>query len=411
MHLKNLTSSLFGLTLLLLTACTMTHKPAIGDPEMPYPPKAGLTVGDIYHLPTGAKVSKEQMTEAITDARIVYIGETHDNPAAHRLELELLRAVAKNYPGGVSLGMEMFNTNQQAVLDQWVNGELNEKEFLKKSDWYGVWGQDFAYYRDILIYARDNHIPVIGLNISKDLRRKVSMNALDDLDQEIREQLPEMDFDDIYQRAMAEAIFADHVSGQKMLDGFLRVQTLWDESMAESIVLHLREQNPNHRMVVIAGGNHVRYGFGIPRRVFRRMPTSYVLTGIRELVVPAEKSGRLMNVEMPKFPMPPYDYIVYTEYESLPGERVKLGVRFKEADGRLLVESVVPGSSADKAGIQENDYILFLDDQPIKESFDLVYEVSNRRSGDQAILIVDRNGRPMSFDVSFSPLPPIKQHK
>ena len=160
MHWKKMKSTFVSLTLLLLTACTMTQQP-IGDPEVPYPPKAGVAVGDIVHLPTGTKVSREQMIGAITDARIVYVGETHDNPAAHRLELELLQAVAAKHPGKVSLGMEMFNSEQQPVLDRWVAGKLGEKEFLKEADWYGVWGLDFAYYRDILHYARDHHIPVM----------------------------------------------------------------------------------------------------------------------------------------------------------------------------------------------------------------------------------------------------------
>ncbi|NIP50346.1 MAG: hypothetical protein GWN55_12445, partial [Phycisphaerae bacterium] len=216
-------------------------------------------------------------------------------------------------------------------------------------------------YRNLLNFARDNKIPIVGLNVPKTLRRQVSMTKLEELDEDTRARLPEMDFNDNYQKAMATAIFADHGNSQKMLDSFLRVQTLWDESMAESIVRHLQDKGPDQRMVVIAGGNHVRYGFGIPRRVYRRMPTSYVLVGIKELVVPEEKKGKLMNVVMPEFPMVPYDYVTYTEYETLPGERVKLGVRFKEADGRIMVEAVVPGSAADKAGIKEKDYIEFFD--------------------------------------------------
>ncbi len=137
-----------------------------------------------------------------------------------------------------------------------------------------------------------------------------------------------------------------------MLDGFLRIQTLWDETMAENIARTMAEQGPDHRMVVMAGGNHIRYGFGIPRRVYRRLPTSYILIGSREIAIPAEKQDKLMNVDMPGFPMPPYDYLLYTEYESLPGERVKLGVRMKEAEGKVVVEGVVPNSTADKAGVQ-----------------------------------------------------------
>ena len=49
--------------LLFMTACTMSQQP-IGNPEAPYPPPEQPTVGDIYHLPTGVKVTADQMNVA-----------------------------------------------------------------------------------------------------------------------------------------------------------------------------------------------------------------------------------------------------------------------------------------------------------------------------------------------------------
>ena len=394
---------LSGLFFWTLTACTMTPQ-QIGNPESPYPDN-DPAVGDIVHLPTGVKVTAEQMTAAITDARIIYVGETHDNPASHRQELQVLKAAAERYPGQVSLGMEMFNTGHQDVLDKWVAGELSEKEFLKDSDWYSNWQMDFAYYADILHYAREAKIPVVGINVSRELRQKVGMHDLAELDDETRTQLPEMDFEDRYHKAMIESIFAGHGQGPKMLEAFLRVQTLWDESMAENIVRHMADQGQEHRMVVIAGGYHVRHGFGIPRRVYRRMPTSYVLVGSLELVVPAELQDKLMDVDLPTFPMAPYDYLAYTEYEKLPGERVKLGVRMREDDGKVIVEAVVPNSAAAIAGVAEGDIIVALDDTAIEENFDLIYTVNQHVSGDQSKLTIERAGERLKLDVTFIPLP------
>ncbi len=389
---------------LTLTACTMTQHP-IGNPEQPYTPKTAPTVGDILHMPTGHYVNTEAMLAAVVDARIVYVGETHDNPASHRLQLQVLEAVAGNHPQQVSLGMEMFNHEQQPVLDDWIAGTLSEKEFLKQANWYSVWTQDFSYYRDILLYARDHQIPVIGLNISKEFRRKIAMTAIDQLDAETRDKLPEMDFADPYQKAMAEAIFAGHSNGSKMLDSFLRVQTLWDEAMAETIVQELTTRDAGQRMVVMAGGNHVRYGFGIPRRVHRRLPTSYLLVGNRELEIPVEKQESLMDVDLPHLPMPPYDYLAYTKYESLPGKRVKLGVRMNDESGQVVVENVVISSTADRSGVQAGDVLVSLDGVLLKDNFDLVYEISQRTEGDQAILIVEREQKQLTLNVTFTPLP------
>ena len=387
-----------------LTACTMTQQP-IGNPEAPYPAVKAPSVGDIYHLPTGVKVTEEQMTDAIKDVRIIYIGETHDNPAAHRLQLEVLKAVAAAHPGELSLGMEMFNPTQQEVLDRWVAGELDEKTFLKEVKWFSGWSMDFAYYKDILHFAREARIPVIGLNATKQMVKTVGATSLDELDDETISKLPEFDLEDPYQRAMSEAIFADHSQGKSMLDGFQRVQTLWDETMAENIAKTLQEKGPEHRMVVLAGGNHVRYGYGIPRRVYRRLPTSYVLVGSREIVVPEEKQAKIMDVDLPTFPMVPYDYVQYTEYESLPGERAKLGVRMSDESGKVVVEGVVPGSTADNAGVKEGDIIIKLGEAVIKDNFDLVYEVSQKSVGDKVKLEVERKEQSITVLVEFTLLP------
>jgi uncharacterized iron-regulated protein len=396
--------AIFALTcnlLLLTTACTM-NQPSIGNPEAPYPP-AKPQVGEIYHLPTGIAVNEAQLRDAIADARIVYVGETHDNPAAHRVELLALKALAERYPGQVSLGMEMFTPEQQEALDRWVAGELNEKAFLKSSRWYDNWRMDYAYYRDILGYARTNKIPVVGLNATREMVKAVGTKAPAELDEATRAQLPELELTDPYQSAITAAIYAGHSEGGKTFEGFMRVQTLWDETMAQNVAAYLAEDS-KRRMVVMAGGNHVRYGFGIPRRVFRRLPTSYVLVGSREIVIPKEKQERLMDVELPRLPMPPYDYIVYTEYESLPSEPVKLGVRMEDADGQVVVAGVVPGSSAAQAGVAEGDVILELDGVAIADRFDLIYEVSSKTVNEKGWLKVLRGGSELRLELSYSPL-------
>jgi len=403
-------TAIFGLLLLSLTACT-TNMPQLGSPQAPYPFAAPPQVGDIYHLPTGVSVTPEQMLAVATDSRVVFVGETHDNPASHRLELDVLRAMSERWPGQVSLGLEMFNTDQQEVLDRWVSGELSEKQFLKESRWYALWSMDFAYYRDILVFARDQRIPVIGLNATKELVKAVGSAPLEEQPAEILAQLPEMDLDDPYQKAMTAAVFADHQAGENRVAGFQRVQTLWDEQMAQAVVAHLQQTGPDRRMVVMAGGNHVRHGFGIPRRVFRRMPVSYVLVGSREIEIPAEKQSRVMDIDAPDYPNVPYDFMVYTAYESLPGDKVKLGVRMDEVEGRVVVKGVVTGSAAEAAGVAADDIIVSLGGVPIEENFDLVYEVGQRQAGDSAELVVERQGETLILDVTFAPISDGSHHK
>jgi len=388
----------------LAVACAPTKAKMTDNPESPYPPTRPPVVGDILHLPSGYYVSEEQMLAVATDARIVYVGETHDNPASHRLELTVLRAMADRYPDGVALGMEMFTPDQQPVLDRWSRGELTEKEFIKQSRWHEQWRMDFEYYRPLLEFALQRRIPVIGLNAHKRLVNVATQNRLEELSEEDRLLLPEMNMDDPYHNAFITAIFGGHGHGDGGLDGFRRVQNLWEESMAESIVRFLKSpQEENRHMVVVAGGNHVRYGFGIPRRVFRRLPVSYILIGSKELVIPEDKRDRLMDVDIPEFPMPPYDFLLFTEYESLATSGVRLGVLLTEDEGEVRIKSVLPGSAAEAAGLQGGDVLLTFDGVPLNESYDLIYEVKQKNVGDRGILEIERSGRGQTIEVTFPP--------
>ncbi|WP_429885393.1 ChaN family lipoprotein [Geoalkalibacter halelectricus] len=389
----------------LMSACAPTLTVPIGDPQRPYEPSRPPQVGDVLHNPTGFFVDEEAMLAAAADARIVYVGETHDNPAAHRVQLRVIEAVAERHPGRVAIGMEMFVPAQQEALDRWVAGELSEREFLRESRWNEVWRMDFAYYRDILLLARDRGIAVIGLNAERDLVRQVSRQGLDELPADVAAALPEMDLDDPYQRALTTAIFAGHDAGRGDLESFVRVQTLWDETMAENIARYLGDPaNAEQRMVVLAGGNHVRYGFGIPRRVYRRLPASYLIIGSKEIEVPDDKQDRLMDVELPQFPMRPYDFTVFTAYEDLPAPPVRLGVLLESAPTGVGVAGVMPDSPAAHAGIEKGDVLLEMDGTELRESFDVIYLVRQKQPGDTAQLRIVRDGTEMDIQVHF-PVP------
>jgi len=384
-----------------LAACS-TPKGPLGAPSLPYPPSGDPQVGEILHMPTGVLVSEQDMLNIATEARVIFVGETHDNPASHRLQLDLLRTLRKRYPGRVVLAMEMFTPSQQSVLDKWVAGEMTEKEFLRDAKWYSGWRMNYALYRPLLEYARQEKIPVLGINAEKSLVKMVGRTPLEDLSEEDRAKLPEMDFSDPYQQALVRSIFKGHGHGNSQIDGFLRVQTLWDETMAENIANFLR--NPKHEgthLLVMAGGNHIRYGFGIPRRVFRRVPVSYVLVGSREIVIPEERKDQFMDVEHPEFPMVPYEFVLFTEYELDPDEPVMLGVFLEEEDNRVTIGRIVPDSAAATAGLREGDVILNLDGEPVAEIFDVIYAVRQKRPGDSVRLEIERDGQREAVEASF----------
>jgi uncharacterized iron-regulated protein len=385
----------------------------LGDPQNPYPLKSTPKVGDILHLPTGTLVSLEQMQAIAGDARVVYVGETHDNPASHRLELQTLQGMEQRHPGKVALGMEMFNRSQQPALDRWVAGELDEKAFLRESRWFDNWKLDFAYYRDLLNFARDHHIPVLGLNAEKSLVQAVGSKPLEELSAEQKAQMPEMDMSDPYQRGMAEGIFGGHGHGKTHLEGFVRAQTLWDETMAETAARFLASPaGKDRRLLVVAGGNHIKNGFGIPRRVFRRVPTSYLLIGGEEIQISAAKEKEFMDVKLPDYPMVSYHFLNFLVYEELPKNEIVLGVAFEPTPDKhgLMVTGVLPGSNAERAGVIQGDLLIALDGETLSDSFDLIYALKQKKLGALSTLTVERQGKPLKLEVRYQKAAETPQH-
>jgi len=403
------------LALAALFAGCVAGKPAMnGDPEMPYPPSAPPEVEEIRHLPTGLRLSVDGMIEMLSGARLVCVGETHDNLNDQRVELAVVRELHRRFPGKVAVGMEMFREPQQAVLDQWVKGELTELEFLKASKWYETWGFDFGAYRDLLLFARENRIDVIALNPPKDLQEAVRRTGLDNVPEDLRRELPEIGETDPWQRAVLRGVFgghAGHGGGEASFDSFLRVQLLWEETMARKVVDYLKSpRGEGKRMVTITGGWHVKYGFGLPKKVVRRLPMPYAILLPEEISTPEQQEGRMMRVDLPEVPLLPAHFLWYVPFNSIEEKRVRMGIRMEEKGGRLLVESVAKGSPASIAGVAEGDELLALDGQPVKETVDVLFRVGEKRDGDTARVTVRRGGEEKTLDLTFFRMPKPKAH-
>ena len=398
---------------LLLAGCAANHAAMTASAEMPYPPSAPPKVEEILHLPTGLMLSIDGMIEMLSGARLVSVGETHDNLNDQRVELTVVRELHRRFPGKIAVGMEMFREPQQAVLDQWVKGELTELEFLKESKWYETWGYDFGAYRDLLLFARENRIDVIALNPPKDLQDAVRRTGLDNVPEDLRRELPEVGETDPWQRAVLRGVFGGHAGhgGDASFDAFLRVQLLWEETMAQKVVDYLKSpRGEGKRMVTITGGWHVKYGFGLPKKVVRRLPMAYAILLPEEISTPEQQEGRMMRVDLPEVPLLPAHFLWYVPFNSIEEKRVRMGVRMEEKEGRLLVEAVAPGSPASIAGIAKGDELLALDGQPLKEAVDVLFRVGEKREGDTAQVTVRRAGEEKTLPLTFFRMPKPKAH-
>jgi aminopeptidase N len=266
----------------------------------------------------------------------------------------------------VSIGMEMFQRPAQRALDQYIAGEIEERQFLKESRYFTSWGFDYNLYRPILNFARAEGIPVVALNVEHEIVSKVFGSGLDSLTSQEKAKIPaQLDFSDKAYEARLKKVFQEHkTTKEERFDFFYQAQVLWDETMAESIADFLKKQ-PEYQMVVLAGSGHLAHRSGIPARVARRdgLDNTTILNGS-------------------EFEKDAADYVLSPEPVTYP-PTPKLMVFLTEESGKVAIQSFPEGSISEKAGIKAGDLIRSIDAVPIRSIDDGKIELLFHKSGDR----------------------------
>jgi uncharacterized iron-regulated protein len=202
-------------------------------------------------------------------ASVVLLGERHDEAAHHRWQLDTLKRLHALRPD-MAVGIEMLPRAAQPALDRWVAGITDEAAFLAESRWPEVWGFDPGLYLPILRFARAEGIPLLALNVDRDLVRRVGRQGWASVApaerQGIGDPAPALP---AYRDSLA-AVLAGHIrhggagADRERLDRFVEAQLLWDRAMAQA----LAEGAGDGRLVAgLMGTGHVEAGFGVPHQL------------------------------------------------------------------------------------------------------------------------------------------------
>lgn len=229
---------------------------------------------------SSARAAPEFIAE-LAGQRAVLLGETHSNADHHRWQLDTISALYAQRPDMV-LAFEMFPRRAQEVLNRWVAGELSEAEFLKQTDWETVWNYDAALYLPIFHFARVNRIPMLALNIDRNLIGKISEVGWEEVPLELREGVSDPAVpSDAYVQYLYN-VFVQHTLRFKTklfeqsdthlgpnapnFRRFLAGQLAWDRAMAEGISMIARS-NGAPLIVGLIGSGHLMYRYGVPHQL------------------------------------------------------------------------------------------------------------------------------------------------
>jgi len=217
-----------------------------------------------------------QIISELKQAKVVYLGEIHDNSQHHKNQLKIIQELYKDNQK-IAIGMEMFQRPFQEIIDQYIACKITETELISKTEYKQRWGFDWELYAPILRFAKENKIPVLALNTPNEITRKVARQGIEKLTDEEKKLIPpitEIRTDNLAYRQMVLKAFEQHQSAghgnSSSANRFFLAQVLWDETMADSIAKFVKA-NPDSQVVVLAGKGHIVYGYGIPSRVERRI--------------------------------------------------------------------------------------------------------------------------------------------
>ncbi|MEJ1397228.1 MAG: ChaN family lipoprotein [Candidatus Sedimenticola sp. (ex Thyasira tokunagai)] len=325
-------------------------------------------------LDMSRQTSLDDIGNALLEKRVIFVGETHDNYAHHLKQLEVIEQIHRGHTD-IAIGMEMFQRPFQQILDAYIAGDLDEQEFLRKSEWFERWRYDYRLYRPIIQYARENGIPLVALNASAEIKRRVSEVGFAGLTPEEQSDVPsEIDRSDAVYIERLRNVFQQHpVNSKHDFDRFLDVQLLWDETMAETASLYL-QAHPERKMVVLAGSGHLMYGSGIPQRVERRLGEAGVV------VLP----GASITVEPGVA-----DFVLFPKMQALPKNGL-LGIYMDNAEKGVLVSELSPEGAAAAAGLKKGDTLIELNGKPVTVTSDVRIELMGKTPGTPVRVQVQR---------------------
>ncbi|MED5352876.1 MAG: ChaN family lipoprotein, partial [Nitrospinota bacterium] len=378
--------------LLLFTKKGQTEEFAVPNSGSPYLNLGDLQTGQILHLPTGLTVNFSQMMDSVATSRVIYIGETHDNIEAHKVQLQIIKRLSEEFP--VAIGLEMFRRSAQVQLGQWNAGKLSMKKL--KNLFHKNWGTGYKLYQPIFDFARTRKLPLIGLKSTREVEN--SFRSGDPAPDGTF--YPELNEQDPYHRAFSMAAFGGHRGTNKALEKPYRMLLLWEETMAHTVSQFL--MNPKYKetkLVVLSGGFHVQYGFGIPKRAFRRVPHSYSIIQPTVTDIPEELKDREMEVEKVLIPLYAADYAWKVEYKV--PDNVRLGVRLAKKKKSIMVIEVMENTNAKRAGMLEGDVLIHMDGQKISSVEEVLEQLQNKNFTDRSIFNVLRAGREIKIKVEF----------
>jgi len=229
---------------------------------------------------SGKKTGYNDIIKEAVKADVIFFGELHDNPIAHWLELELTKDLYAKKGKELILGAEMFETDNQLVIDEYFSDIIKESSFEKEAR---LWKNYMTDYKPLVSFAKQNGLKFVASNVPRRYASIVAAGGFEALKKLSPEALKyiaplPVDYDPelpCYKDMLSMDTSIGGSMEKKVNENLPRAQAIKDATMAASVANNL---HPGQTVIHYNGSYHSDRHMGIIWYLNKYNPGVKVLT-------------------------------------------------------------------------------------------------------------------------------------
>ncbi len=231
-----------------------------------YPSSRGIKIPiqkNYWAVELNSVLSLEELVKKLLDTQIILVGLNFSEFSDYNFLDEFLKTLSKSRIPLI-IGLGELPKSFQKNLDEFMNNRLSTKELKDMLS-------EFPYkkfHEKILLWAKDNNVKVLAMDVEEDLFKKVWAKGLKELSLEEKLKLPEIDLFNPPYKIYLESSLWQSLKGTQF-ENFYQAEVLKNEHLAEYLISSLKKHS-NYKIVFFSEKHRIIYGWGIPKNLQKR---------------------------------------------------------------------------------------------------------------------------------------------
>lgn len=156
---------------------------------------------------SGREISFEELIDRLAPSEVVFVGEVHNCPITHWLELKIAQALYERHGNSLVMGAEMLESDIQLILDEYMQRLISPDRFGAEAR---LWDNYETDYHPIVFFAKEHGIPFVATNVPRRYANSVrnhGLGILDSLSDEAKRYLAPLPIPFEYDEEQSQAAF------------------------------------------------------------------------------------------------------------------------------------------------------------------------------------------------------------